>query len=254
MRIWVSGWILLSIILTACGPGGLFEDSSDRATRDAQNEIYVETIQYVETQVSTIEALQSTAQYVSQMSTQVIRLEVRNQALEATLQAAASGIRQPTAAAPEAAAAQPGQEGQAAPGVGSTPLFPAVGQVTATPTPPPVANTTGATYVDASTATGVSNDDGCALDNLQSFPSTEDEIYLVVEGRDIPPNVTFFTRWTPPNAAAFDTVSWTPDQGFDEICIWFFITPSDLPFAMGDWTVELIADGNSVVSRSFTIQ
>jgi len=252
VKIWFAYLVVWSMILTACGPGGVFEDSSERATREAENQIYLQTIQAVETQASTIEALQSTVQSVSVMGTQIVRLEVQNQALEATLEAAASGNIQavPSTPQPAPAAAQPGQTVQ--PGAGSTPLFPnAITPTVPVPTPIPASS---AIYNSATTAMAVNNSDGCAADNTTTFTTAEDEVYIVVEVQNVPAGITFYSRWTTPDALTFDTVSYTPDQPFDSICIWFFITPQDLAFITGEWTVELIANEQSVISRGFTIQ
>lgn len=242
------GWLGFVLGIAACGPGGLFEDSSIRATREAQNAVYEETLIFVQTQGATVIALQDTAEAVGVMGTQIIQLEAQNQALQGTLQALAAGAPLAQPPQPQPAAGQPGAT--PAPGFGSTPLFPDVSG--STPTPPPAAPS-GVGVLSAVTATGVNDTDGCALDDVSVFETTEDEIYIVVAARNVEPGTTFFTRWLYNGQRQFDSVSWTPDTFFEQVCIWFYMEPFDAPFSPGNWTVELLANNQVAVSRTFQI-
>jgi len=229
--------------LAACGPGDLFEDSSVKATREAQDALYQQTLVFVETQAATLVALQSTADAAAIMSTQIVRLGAQNRSMQSTIDAAFAGVSPQQTLIPQPAAPQPGQTLQ--PNVGSTPLFPENN--------PPTPTSQTASFVQATTATAVSDDDGCAENEVSTFETTEDQIYMVTVARNVQPGTTFFTRWTPQGQGSFETVSWTPNEFFDEVCIWFFIQPSDLIFQPGNWTVELVVNGLAAVSRTFQI-
>ncbi|MFP4324146.1 MAG: hypothetical protein ACLFTK_16950, partial [Anaerolineales bacterium] len=234
-------------VLAACGPGQIFEDSSQRATREAERDIYAETIAFVETQAPTLAAMQATAQHAAAMGTQIVQLQAQNRAAEATITAVFAGGGNTVASGPPPPAGQPSGEVSAAALAGNTPI----GAVQTSPTPP---QAPGATFASATIATGVRQDDGCPLDNVNQFPATEDEIYLVVTARDVAPGTTFYSRWRAPDSQPFDTVSWTPNEPFGEVCIWFFITPGDLAFSPGDWEAQLIVNEQVVIRQPFTIQ
>ena len=230
--------------LAACGPGDLFEDSSAKATREAQDILYQQTLIFVETHAATLVALQSTADAAGAMGTQIVQLGAQNRSLQGTIDAAYAGVSPQQTLIPQPAAPQPGQTLQ--PNAGSTPLFPE----SAPPTPTPQS---GASFVQATTATAVDDDDGCAEDSTDVFETNEDQIFMVTVARNVQPGTTFYTRWRPQNGGTFDTVSWTPDEFFDEVCIWFYIGPDDLIFQPGNWTVELVVNGLAAVSRTFQI-
>lgn len=242
-----GAWSLLLFLfagLAACGPGDIFEDSSIKATREAQDVLYQQTLVFVETQAATLIALQATADGAAAMGTQVMQLGAQNRSLQGTIDAAFAGVSPQQTLVPQPAAPQPGQT--LAPNAGSTPLFPESNP----PTPTQVAS---ASFVNATTSTAVSDDNGCAEDSVSVFETSEDQIYMVTVAQNVQPGTTFFTRWQPQGGTSFETVSWSPDEFFDEVCIWFFIEPSDLAFQPGGWSVELIVDGLAAVSRSFQI-
>lgn len=236
------------MLLPACGPGGVFEDSSLRATREAQNSLYEQTIESVQTQASTVEALRATAESASSMATQVIRINAQNRALEATIDALALGISQAQANAPLPPAAQPGGTP-----IVSNQLFPNANLPTPT-TAAPLAPATGVTIVEATTALTVSDEDGCATEWADIFEPTEDRIYMVVRAQNIQAGTLFSTRWLFENQNRFDTVTWTADQFYPELCIWFYVTPEDMVFQPGLWTVQFLANRSAVVSRLFEVR
>lgn len=234
--------LLCLFLLVACGPGEVFEDSSGRATREADEAQIQETINFVETQAATIDALQAIANNAGVMGTQVAQLNSQNQSLQATINSFASGsfaqnsVPQPPAADPSGALPSAATGGTPAPSVNQS-----------------QADTSGTRYPQVTTASAVRNADGCAEANVSEFQPTEDEIYIVVVAQDVTAGTTFSSRWTDPSGTRFDSVSWTPDTDFDDICIWFFITPDDLNFAAGNWTAQFLANGSPVANTRFSI-
>lgn len=230
-------WFGILGIIAACGPGEIFEDSSDKATRETQNEIYYQTVVFVETQVSTLAALQATADSANRMATQIIEIGAQNQALQSTLDAAARG-QSGQILQPQPPAGQPA-DGTAV--SGNSAFF---------PQQQPAANMT--IYTEAVTATGVNNDNGCPLDNVTDFDASEDQVYMVVAAQQVQAGTTYYVRWSNNNQVVSESVNWTSDAAYDQICIWFYME-AEGRFASGNWTVELIADELPVISRSFRI-
>jgi hypothetical protein len=239
---WLLRALLGLISLTACGPGDIFEDSSDKATREAQDALYQQTLTFVGTHAATIAALQATADSAAAMGTQIVRLNAQNQALQATLDSLARGGQPATNLQPQPPAAQPG--GQIS---GSNDLFPASG---ATPTPP----AGGTVYLEATTATRISHDDGCAEDNVTTFTPNSERIYMVVRAENVKAGITYYTRWLYGGENRFETVTWESDADYPELCIWFYVTPADMFFTPGSWQVQLIANQLATISRSFTVE
>ena len=241
--------LLMLMLMGACGPGGLFEDSSQKATREAQDQINMQTLQFIETQAATLVSLELTADHANAMGTQIVQLGAQNQSLQATIDAVYGGVQQqPVQPVPQAG--QPGQALQ--PGAGTTPLFPQTGS-SFTATPPQFTQSTGTAYTQATTASRVRDSDGCAEDSVSTFTVESEQIYMVVAAQNVQSGTTFYTRWLRDSQLEFETVSWTPQENFDQICIWFYIEPADVIFEPGYWTVEFVANNLTAVSRSFSI-
>ncbi len=243
MKFWVL-FLIGGLLLVGCGEGGIFEDPEAKATRESQGTAYVSTIGYIETQSGTLSALQSTADSASLLGTQVAQLSAQNQALQSTLTAnqtfpTAPVVQAQTPPASGTAAALPGQQPGSAGGTGFQ-------------TDPNLqsASTTGTSYVDSVTATGVRNSDGCAIDSVSVFDANEDEIYMVTTAVNVQPGMTFHTQWTTGGEVFFESESWTAEKTFDEICIWYYISG---PFSEGAYTAELIADGQVASRRTFQV-
>jgi hypothetical protein len=234
------GVLLAIFVLTACGPGELFEDSSEKATREAQNEIYSQTIVYVETQVTTLEALKSTAESASVWATQIVQLGAQNQALLATLEAASLGIS--SSSQPQPPAGQPAGQ---TPIPANSALFPQTGNVQQ-----PASTTT--VYTNATTSTAVNDDDGCASDSVTDFDTAEDQVYMVVTAQNLDAGITYYVRWSHANQIFSESVTWTSDAFYPQLCIWFYME-AEGRFPTGAWTVELVANELPVISRSFRV-
>jgi hypothetical protein len=119
-------------------------------------------------------------------------------------------------------------------------------------TPTAVAPTTGARLVDPVLATGVLNND-CAANNFTTFDSTTEAIYVVATAVDFPVGTTVTASWSREG-----TVQGSYDIPFDfaiqQACVWAFIDQSDFPFTPGNWTVEILVNGQpSVGPVAFTI-
>jgi hypothetical protein len=227
----------------------VFEDSSQRATREAQNDLYRQTVEAVQTQAPTVIALQATADSAASMATQIVRMNAQNRGLQATIDALAAGLRPPSQnALPAPPAAQP--SGQTP--VVSNQAFP--NAATATPRPALAPAAAGVVYTSPTTASDISNDDGCPLDQNTSFSRQAQRIYIVVQAQNVPAGITYYTRWLYEGETRFETVSWTTDTAYPQICIWFYVTPNDLVFQAGNWSVQLVANEVAVVNQNFVIQ
>lgn len=234
---------LITILLAGCGEGGIFEDPEAKATRESQGTAYVQTIAVIETQSGTTVALQATAESANLLGTQVAQLSAQNQALQSTLAANQGRATQPIVQSqpiPTTVGVLPGQQSPDAAGGGAQQQDTTIQQT----------SPTGTTYIDSTTATGVRNSDGCAIDSVAAFDALEDEIYMVTTAVNVQPGMVFNTRWTYGGEVFFESDSWTADKTYDEICIWYYISS---PFEEGQYTVELLADGQTAARRTFQV-
>lgn len=249
MKFWAMAFFGF-VLLTGCNEGGIFEDPEAQATRESQGTAYVQTIAVIETQQGTVVALQATADNVGLMETQVAQLSAQNQALQSTVAAGQGRSTAPVVQSQplpttDPNAPLPGQQSPELAGGGSATGntgFQQQGGVQQT--------TNGTTYVDSTTATGVRNDTGCAVDSVAAFDASEDEIYMVTTALNVQPGISYNTQWAYGGTVFFESDTWTSDQTYDEICIWYYITA---PFDEGAYTVELLADGQVAARRTFQV-
>jgi hypothetical protein len=99
-------------------------------------------------------------------------------------------------------------------------------------------------------------DDGCGENISSSFTTATAEIYVIVQARNIKANeVTFAARWTRDGQAVGPVYDFKPDYDADELCVWFFVDPSDFEFLAGNYTVTIDVNGApSSAPVPFTIQ
>lgn len=94
---------------------------------------------------------------------------------------------------------------------------------------------------DLATSTNVGTDD-CPLDIRQSFSQTIDGVYVSARATNLPDTATIISHWNY-NGTTMMTYDWSPGFAIADACIWFYLPTSDVDFAAGAWTVELLLDG-----------
>jgi hypothetical protein len=123
-----------------------------------------------------------------------------------------------------------------------------------TPVPADVPTlTSGAIYEDAQTASGIDEATGCAVDEKTRFSLDAPIIYLTAVGRSIPSGTVHQVRWLMNEQVQDESVEWVADQDYPEICIYFWLEPSDTPFEAGQWSADLYVNDQRVVAVPFEI-
>lgn len=121
---------------------------------------------------------------------------------------------------------------------GVTPIFPTS---TTAPTLPPDPN---ALRLENPITALASGNDGCGLNITSSFTVNTPEIYVLVKVYNIQANnVTFSAHWTYEDQPIGSVFDYTPNRNYDELCIWFFVDPSDFEFLVGNYAVGINVDG-----------
>lgn len=113
----------------------------------------------------------------------------------------------------------------------------------ALPTPEalPTADPDAPQYVDIVSATGVGSDD-CAVNITSEFTPQSPAIYVVARARNIQPGTQLSSQWTA-NGQPIVSYDFTPNFAIRDACIWFFVTPSEVAFTPGEWSVQLAING-----------
>jgi hypothetical protein len=87
-------------------------------------------------------------------------------------------------------------------------------------------------------------DDGCGQNISSVFTINTPEIYVIVRVQNIQANtVTFAARWTREGIPVGPVYDFRPDYDADELCVWFFVDPSDFEFLAGSYTVTIDVNG-----------
>lgn len=196
--------------LVACSPSSVLEDPNDRATRSAQETARVETAVFVGTQVSTLAAIQATADSAVITGTQLAQLQQENLDLQGTIVAVTTfGV-------------------------------PVVPRFTATPAPSPTPlNQT--TYTDLRTTTGV-DENGCPTDRRGRFSESDARVYFTARAINVVAGTRHKVQWLFEEEVRYESAEWTADQNYGEVCMNFWLEPSYTPFTVGIWTIYFFID------------
>jgi len=129
----------------------------------------------------------------------------------------------------------------------------------ATPEPgvTPVAGGDGGTTLSGTTTTtGIRPADGCALDQTAVFDTSEDQIYVVTTLTNLRSGSVFGVRWFA-NGTLFheEPECWVPTSDWEQVCAYCSIVPDapDYVFETGEWSVELLLDGQLYSEAQFQI-
>jgi hypothetical protein len=86
--------------------------------------------------------------------------------------------------------------------------------------------------------------DGCGENLTAVFGMDTVEIYVIVRVLNIKANTTTFAaRWERDGQAVGPVYDFRPDYDVDELCVWFFVDPTDFEFLAGSYTVTIDVNG-----------
>lgn len=176
-----------------------------------------------------------------------------------------------TALAQSAATEQADAEGTATAGQATLDYYESINQqlmatsrVVVPRTPNPVANAvpvSGATttaagmqLVDTVVAGNRSEVDGCAVGTRTVFQQTEARIYVITRAVNVTAGTKVSAEWMfGGQMVANSDITIGADD--DDICLWFYIDSSLIPFTPGEWSARiLLNDGFVPPEVSFTVQ
>jgi len=226
--------VVLALILSGCGTFTGNDEIAQLETRNAQLQ---GTIEVFGTPAATIAVLQNAATQAVLLQAQLAAAQNEALAAKATLTVleliGGSGNVQPTPA-------------PAAPNVDAS----------GPPNQPEVAPTPG-TLQTRFTGTVTSTDrdaQDCPIGVTSVFTPDEDVIYVITRVNVLPAGSQLSARWMANGSLYFDDVEcWIPDQDWYDICAYCSISPDGPAFEVGDWSVELLLNGQLMSQAQFRV-
>jgi len=229
MRVRLSLIVVLAALLSACDSFNGGANVNDLETRNAQLQ---GTIEGLGTPGATIAALQMTADRGMMLQAEMNSVQGTALAVQGTLTAYQLGngsfVAQPT---PPPAGVTPGAVASGPTPGGSQTMF---------------SNTT--------TSSGVRDEDGCASAPSAVFEVYEDQIYVVTTITNLKAGSVLGARWLANGSLFFDDAQcWIPSEDWASVCAWCAITPDTDTFETGNWSVELLLDGQLYSQAQFQV-
>ena len=98
-------------------------------------------------------------------------------------------------------------------------------------------------YVNSGISTEVRSSDGCVVDPREQFGPLVPRLYATFVAFNLTAGTLFRVEWwwTTTQQLMFSD-SWTADQNYDELCVWFYVTQDDVTFEPGTWQARLFVD------------
>lgn len=219
-------WLILSLlspILVACQ---VLRPPDVQATLRAENVAYRDEATAVA--VTSQAQQENTQATVEAAGTHVSELDNINQQLVATVRAAVPPTPRRIVGAASEAIMTPGME-----------------EFTGAPSALQVA--------EVSTSAAVSSSDGCPTSVQNQFTADTPEIYVTARAFNITAGTQMGVEWYYQGQVVLQD-TWTIQTTAPVLCVWYFITPADVPFSPGQWSVRLSANGVPVEQQAvFTI-
>lgn len=116
---------------------------------------------------------------------------------------------------------------------------------------PPV--DTGSPFLVTGTATRVRESDGCVETTASNFSLDTPRIYATFVANNLQAGTALRVDWMQNGEVAYFS-DWTPDQNYQQICVWFYITNADVVFTPGSWSARVLANDQLVEEMAFTFE
>ena len=95
--------------------------------------------------------------------------------------------------------------------------------------------------------------DDCAAGSSTSFASTTGGIYAVLRVTGLTAQNAVTYRWQREGIEVW-VDSWSPSANVEDACIWYYLTPAEVEFTAGDWSIWVaIDDQGAGAPVAFTI-
>lgn len=100
-------------------------------------------------------------------------------------------------------------------------------------------------YTLTGTASRVRADTGCVESPQSSFPSNTQAVYATFVANNLTAGTNLSAEWYR-EGELVDSAQWTPNENYDQICVWFFMEQATVAFTTGNWSVRLYANDQQI--------
>lgn len=108
-------------------------------------------------------------------------------------------------------------------------------------------------FTPPQTASAVRDSDGCAEVITTEFGTSDSTIYVTTRAFNMRADTDMAVEWTYGGQIVY-SFNFVVDIDDADYCLWFSITPDDVAFSPGDWSVRLLANGAPIEpSAAFAI-
>ncbi len=111
---------------------------------------------------------------------------------------------------------------------------------------------TGFAFADVTTAKGIDDSNGCAVNKTTTFAITDQRVYVVADVRNYKIGTSFTAKWSGGDLNKEN--SWKAPRDGKQICIYFYIEPKTLGLKAGTYNVTISATGLTSTPVQFTMQ
>ena len=115
-------------------------------------------------------------------------------------------------------------------------------EVAGSPMPLSGSNSETMTFTNTVVTASINEADGCPNGLQNQFLQNADRIYVTTRASSIRAGTVMGVEWRDENQVVFSD-NWTISRDATDFCIWYYITPDDVEFRPGRWSVQLSADG-----------
>ncbi|HML24099.1 MAG TPA: hypothetical protein PKD09_20755 [Aggregatilinea sp.] len=231
---------VLVIVASGCGalPGNT--EVSDLETRNAQLQ---GTIDGLGTPAATIAALAMTADRGMMMQAELSNVQGTALAAQATLTVQQyGGATNPNVSVPQT----PNNPNGAVPMTPATPGDGSGGGTGGT------ISTNGTEFYET-TISAARDAYDCPLNPTTVFDIADPVVYAIVRVRNLQAGSTISARWSANGALYEESDCWTPTENWDDVCAYCDLSPKDVTFESGTWSVEMLLDNERLSQATFQI-
>ncbi len=210
---------------------------------DQQGTLSAELTEFVGGSTAIAQTLQArtteVAATVAAAATVAFQLDGVNQQLAVTMRAAIPPTRQIVSA-----------DGPVTPGLNAplpgewtpTPLDGALDSTSNPNATPPPGGANQVTVVGPALA--VRDSDGCAVSVQNSISASSPRIYATTRILNATAGTSVQATWSNQGAVVFSNDPYTLPSDDADFCVWFYIEPTDVNFALGEWSLQFLINGS----------
>ncbi len=99
-------------------------------------------------------------------------------------------------------------------------------------------------------ALGVYDSDGCATGLQTQVSSGAPRLYATTRILNALAGSQLSVTWTASGQVVYTNNAYTLSENDDDFCLWFYIEPTDVNFAPGEWSIQFLVNGQLAGSPS----